>query len=112
MAGRQVVLLLTHGVLLFAAAALIWTAGVAVWWRVAWFGIVAAPLLAALPGLLARRRYTLQWLAIVLVIYVAAGVMEVIAAGARLHFATLVLFAALLELALILHLVRREPTTE
>jgi uncharacterized membrane protein len=65
------------------------------------------PLVTGLPGLVARRRASLQWLAVALVIYVGLGTVEVIARG---HVAAIaLLLLALLELALALSLTRATP---
>lgn len=62
------------------------------------------PLAAGFPGLLKRRRASLQWLTVALVLYAGIGAVEVIA---RSHPGAIVLLLlALLELALILRLTR------
>ena len=65
------------------------------------------PLVLGLPGLLGRRRASLQWLAVALVIYAGLGTVEVIARSDPAAMAVLLL--ALLELALALSLTRAQP---
>ena len=69
----------------------------------------AVPLVAALPGLKERRRYTYQWLAFALVAYAGAAAVEVIATSGRSPFASIALLAALIELGLLFTLNRRPP---
>lgn len=99
-------LLAVHVVLTVCVAVLVFTAAPAAPWNVVLAAGAAAPLLAALPGLLADRRYSYQWLSIALVIYVSAAAMEVVAAGVR-PVAAATLLAAVMALALVLVLVRR-----
>ncbi len=77
-------------------------------------GLVAAaaaalPLLLAVPGLYRARRYTFQWLALALVVYAGAAIVEVVASLGRSLAAAVVLLAALLEIAL-LYMLNRSPT--
>jgi uncharacterized membrane protein len=71
--------------------------------------VVAAllPLALTLPGLVARRRRQLQWLALALVLYAGLGAVEVIAGRHPANVAWLL--SALLELALVLRLTRAPP---
>jgi uncharacterized membrane protein len=72
--------------------------------RFATMVVALLPLAVTLPGLLARRRNHLQWLALALVLYAGLGAVEVIATR---HWANVaVLLFALLELALVLRLTR------
>jgi hypothetical protein len=65
------------------------------------------PLAMSLSGLVRRRRASLQWLAVALVLYVGFGTVEAIAGGHPAAIAMLLL--ALLELALVLGLTRAQP---
>jgi len=68
--------------------------------------LLVGPLLASLPGILANRRYTLQWLTIYLVVLIGVTVTETVATrGAWL--AECHLGVACLELVLILRFLRR-----
>jgi uncharacterized membrane protein len=67
--------------------------------------IVAAPLLLTLPGLVRRRRSVLPWIAVLLVPFVGGAIVEAIAA--QTLYASIALFAALAELALVLAIIRR-----
>ncbi len=93
----------TFGVLTSA-----WSTGV----RLTLAAVAAAPLLAAMPGLRRRHRYTYQWLAFALVAYAGAAAVEVIAAAGRAPFATLALLAALVELGLLFTLNRVPPSPQ
>lgn len=65
-----------------------------------------APLLATLPGLARGQRQTEQWLAVLLVLYVGATSVEVVArAGAPL--VNTALLASVAELSVLLVLIRR-----
>lgn len=98
-------LLTTHIVLLIVASATVLE--LASPWRIkaALLCAVIAPLAAASHGISTRRRYTYQWLSVVLVIYIGAASVEVIAAGSLT--ATLTLLAALVELSLLISSIRR-----
>jgi uncharacterized membrane protein len=41
-----------------------------------WLALKALPLVAALPGFLRRRRYTFQWMSMLVLVYLAEGVMR------------------------------------
>jgi uncharacterized membrane protein len=71
--------------------------------------VAAAPLVFAIPGLRSGRRYTFQWLALVLVGFAGAAAVEVVASLGRSVLATVVLLAALIELALLFALSRLRP---
>jgi uncharacterized membrane protein len=101
--------LAVHALLGVAAVGTILTAGLSRALTGALFALALVPLAAATPGLLAGRRYTCQWLALVLVGYVGTAIVEVLASAARASFASLVLLAALAELALLLALIRQAP---
>lgn len=98
-----------HALLGVAATAAIVTAAMPWTLAAVWLVLALAPLGAAAPGLLAGRRYTCQWLTLVLVAYVGAAIVEVLASAARASFASLVLLIALAELALLLALIRQAP---
>ena len=67
---------------------------------------ILAPLLATLPGLARGQRQTQRWLAVLLVLYVGATSVEVVArAGAPL--VSTALLAAVAELSVLLVLIRR-----
>ena len=67
---------------------------------------IIAPLLATLPGLARGQRQTERWLAVLLVLYVGATSVEVVArAGAPL--VSTALLAAVAELGVLLVLIRR-----
>lgn len=71
----------------------------------------AAPLLLAIPGLRRGKRYTFQWLALVLVVYTGIAVVEVVVSLGRSLPAVAALLAALIELALLYSLNRLPSTT-
>ena len=99
---------LSHVVLLGAALLGAATVEAGALARIVLAAIVAAPLLLAVPGLRHERRYTYQWMTVVLVIYVGAAAVEVVATLGSSVFSGIALFAALLELVLLLRLIR-EP---
>jgi uncharacterized membrane protein len=68
--------------------------------------VALLPLIAAIPGLARSSRYTYQWVTVALVIYIGMAAVEVVASLARSLPATIVLFAALIELFLLLGLIR------
>lgn len=109
MTGLHRSTLATHALLAVAAGAAAATAELSWMLRMVLLGLALLPLAAATPGLAAGRRYTFQWLAVVLVAYVGAAIVEVLAAASRASLASLVLLAALLELALLLALIRQAP---
>lgn len=94
-----------HTVLLILTVALLllWVPG---WpWNAVAAALASTPLLLAYPGLLALRRYTLQWLSIVLVLHISLTIMEVVVSGAQL-IPTLTLLTGLAELSLLFLLIR------
>jgi len=97
---------LSHGVLLAAATIGILTSALPLPGRVALAVAAALPLVAAIPGLARRRRYTYQWLAFALVGFAGAASVEVVASLGRSPFAATVLLAALVELGLLFTLSR------
>jgi uncharacterized membrane protein len=97
---------LSHGALLSAAILAVATADIGAAARAVLAVVAAAPLLLAVPGLRRRQRYTYQWLTVVLVIYVGAALVEVVATLGGSLFSGIVLFAALIELVLLLALIR------
>jgi len=80
------------------------TFDLALLYRLAIVVLALLPLAMSLQGLIERRRQSLQWLALALVIYVGFGTVEVIAQNHPAAVAVLLL--ALLELALVLSLTR------
>ena len=96
-----------HAVLVVAAGTLAYrAAGVTPWSELA-AALPAAPLLASVPGLLARRPASAAWLAVLLVVYCGAACVEVVASFGSSRAASFALLAALAELGLVLMLVRR-----
>jgi uncharacterized membrane protein len=98
-----------HGVLLAAAMLGLLTASFDPGVRGVLAVSAAAPLLLAIPGLRSGRRYTFQWLALVLVGFAGAAAVEVVASLGRSVLASAVLLAALIELALLFVLSRSRP---
>lgn len=96
-----------HLALLVLVAAAAATAALPAAWRAAVAAAAAGPLLLGLPGLRRGSRRTCQWTALLLVLYIGAAIVEVVAAGGR-TMPALVLFAALCELALLM-LFSRHP---
>jgi len=73
-----------------------------------WLVLKALPLCAAMPGLLARRNYTRQWLSLLLPLYVAEGVVRAWSESGRVRaFAAAEIVLALLAFAMILGIARR-----
>lgn len=99
---------LSHAVLAAAAVLTVVTADIGAAARAVIAAVAALPLLAAIPGLRRRERRTYQWLTVVLVLYVGAAAVEVVATLGASVFGGVVLFAALVELVLLLRLIR-EP---
>lgn len=106
-ARLQRVALGLHAVLVVALAASLLSVNLPLAWRLGLALLVVLPLLATLPGLIGRRLTALRWLALVLVLYVGFGSVEVVAT--RTPAAAAVLLAALLELGLVLMLCQRTP---
>jgi hypothetical protein len=75
--------------------------------RIAGAAAVAAPLLVALRALTQGRRAALPWLAVLLVAYIGGVSVEVVARLGRAPALSVALFAAVLELGLLLALIRR-----
>lgn len=100
---------IAHLALLLCVAGAALTAPLTWVWRLVALVLAIGPLGAALPGLMAGRRYTCQWLSVLLVLYVGVAVVEVLAAPSRMSFASLALLAALVELALVLAFIRQTP---
>jgi hypothetical protein len=69
--------------------------------------LAAAPLLLTLRSLIDARPKALQWLAVLLVPYTGAAVVEVIASGGAKRAAAVALLAAVAELGTVLALIRR-----
>jgi uncharacterized membrane protein len=101
-----------HGTLLGAVSLGLLTSSLPVAARAVLAAGLALPLLAALPGLRKRRRYTYQWLAFALVAYSGGAAVEVVATSGRSPFASTALLAALIELAILYTLNRPSPPRE
>jgi uncharacterized membrane protein len=69
--------------------------------------LIVAPLLATLPGLVRGRREVEHWLAVLLVLYVGATSVEVVARAGAAPLVSAALLAAVAELGLLLALIRR-----
>jgi uncharacterized membrane protein len=101
-----------HAVLVVAAGTLAYrAAGVTPWSELA-AALATAPLLACVPGLLARRAGSAVWLAVLLVVYCGAACVEVVASSGSSRAASFALLAALAALGLLLMLVRRWRSPE
>lgn len=68
---------------------------------------VLLPLIATAPGLARGKRLVEQWLAVLLVAYAGASMVEVVANAGAMPFGSVALLASLLELGLVLALIRR-----
>lgn len=106
LSGR--LLLPLHFALAAALALTVLDFGLAPLPRAALAVVALLPLALCLPGLLAGRKETLRWLALILVLYAGFGCVEVVAAGTMT--AVVLLLTALLELALTLITLRPAPT--
>ena len=109
---RFVLLLCAHGLLSVAALWIIATSNISVGIRIVAAVVTAAVLLPWLPKLAARELTRASWLALLLVLVIGAGIVEVLATGAQWP-AIILLGSAMLEFALltILGLRRRAPAT-
>ncbi len=99
--------LAAHGVLCVATAVGVARLGIPPAARAVLLVAALAPLAAAWPGLYRGRLYTYQWTALTLVLFAGASIVEVVASLGGAVVATLVLLAALVELALLFLLSRR-----
>jgi hypothetical protein len=72
--------------------------------------LLVLPLLLTSRGLHAAQRTTLQWLAVLLVVYIGGASVEVVARSGAAPLLDVALLAAVLELGLVLALIRRRPT--
>ncbi len=99
--------LVAHAALLVATAVGVARLAIAPAARGLLLAAALAPLAAAWPGLYRGRLYTYQWTALILVLFAGAAVVEVVASLGTSAVATLVLLAALVELALLFLLSRR-----
>lgn len=77
-------------------------------WRELAAAICALPLLVTLPGLLARRRRALVWLALLLVVYAGAAVTEAVASAGTELAASVAALSAVIELGILPILSRRD----
>ena len=98
----------SHAALIVALLLAVATADMSGAARAVLAAVAALPLLLALPGLARRDRKTYQWLSVALVLYIGAALVEVVATLGASVFSGVALFAALLELVLLLALIR-EP---
>src|SRR4051812_45386132 len=96
-----------HALLLIASAALLYRMFDASPWREIAGAVAAGPLLLTVAGLRAGRGRTEQWLALWLVVYAGAAVMEVVASAGATRLASVALFASIAELAILVTLNRR-----
>ncbi len=81
-------------------------------WPVVLLALLIAPLLIATRGLYNDRRYTYQWLSLVLVICIGASLVEVIASQRTASAAVVVMLAALAELLILPPLIRNAPSSQ
>jgi uncharacterized membrane protein len=65
------------------------------------------PLIVTAPGLVRGKRLVEQWVAVLLVAYAGASMVEVVANAGAMPFGSVALLASLLELGLVLALIRR-----
>ncbi len=98
--------LAVHGALVVLIAALLLMSRLPSPWHAVTAVAAVVPLLLTWPGLVALRRYALQWLSIVLVIYITVTVTEVLVSAARI-VPVLALLAAMIELSLVFVLIRQ-----
>ncbi|MGD2167386.1 MAG: hypothetical protein PVF63_04715 [Gammaproteobacteria bacterium] len=84
---------------------LIATARLPLWARIVLLAVVAAALLPGLRALATNRIERVTRLALLLVLVIGVGIVEVLATGARWH-ASLLLGSAMLEFAVLLSLAR------
>jgi uncharacterized membrane protein len=69
-----------------------------------------APLLFSIQGLIREQIDTYRWLSLVLVIYIGAGSMEVVASQRTSAAAVVVMLAALAELSVLVTMIRNAPS--
>lgn len=81
-------------------------------WPIVLFALLIAPLLIATRGMYSDRRYTYQWLSLVLVICIGAGIVEVVASQRTASAAVVVMLAALAELLILPTLIRNAPSSQ
>jgi len=105
----RAVLLTLHALLIAATGLAILEQVDAVLTRLLALAVCLLPLALALPGLAAGRHRTRQWLALLLVVYIGAAAVEVVATLGSARACAAVLLIALLELALLFALSRRPP---
>jgi uncharacterized membrane protein len=94
-----------HAALLALVAAAAATSTLPPGGRLAAAAAATAPLVLAFPGLRRGSRRARQWVALLLVLYIGAAIVEVVASSRR-ALPALVLLAALVELALLVALSR------
>jgi uncharacterized membrane protein len=99
-----------HLLLMAAVAASVVTTPTAP--RLAVAVVLLLPLLLTLRGLAKGRRATLQWLAVLLVVYIGGASVEVVARSGAVPLLDVALLAAVLELGLVLALIRRPTARE
>jgi hypothetical protein len=98
--------LASHAALVIAIAALVYRAAGSAFAGILLALLAVAPLLATFRGLGAPGRAR-AWTALLLVVYVGATSVEVVATSGAARLASLALLAAALDLALLLALIRR-----
>jgi uncharacterized membrane protein len=106
-ARSQPAIIACHAALLAAVALRVYGLGLAPGAAALTLVIAVSPLLAAIKGLRTGSAYTAQWLTIVLVFYVGAGLVETVVAGGAALSAVLMLLAGLMELGLLLRFLSR-----
>lgn len=94
-------LLAAHTLLLIFTVAAVAGTELPTGWRAGLACAAAAPLALAFPGLLRGRRRTHSWAALLMVLFAGAAIVEVVASQGRAPLVSVVLFAALTELALL-----------
>ena len=102
-------ILLAHAGVLIGALWLAATAGLGRAGAAVAMLLAAGPLLLAVRGLRDGARYTRQWIAIAMVLYVGCGLGETLATQARSPAAILLLFCSAAELLLLLRSLRSAP---
>lgn len=94
-------LLAAHALLLIFAVAAVAGSALSTGWRAGLACAAVAPLALAFPGLLRGRRRTHSWAALLMVLFAGGATVEVVASQGRAPLVSVVLLAALVELALL-----------
>ena len=108
---RIVIALVCHAMVMLSALAMITESAAPVPVRIALAALSCAVLLPGLWTLLAARSARYPWLALLLVIVIGAGLVEVFASGGALG-ATVFLGAAMLEFAVLVSMSRQRTQRE